>query len=128
MARERRVLRLQQLILEIAAEALQREGQDPRLDLVTFTRVKLVPDLSQATLFWSCLAKEKSREKTERALEGILPLLQRQVAKDLRTRVTPTLAIRFDPTLEKAQRLEDIFQQLAEERGETADEDDPDIG
>jgi ribosome-binding factor A len=118
VAKERRILRLQQLILEIAAEALQRERQDPRLEMVSLTRVKLTPDLLSATLWWSCLAKEKGREKTEAALKGILPLLQREVAKELRIRVTPVLSLKFDPTLERAQRLDDIFQKLRDERGE----------
>lgn len=124
MAKERRILRLQQLILEIAAETLQRESQDPRLEMVSFTRVKLASDLASATLWWSCLAKEKGRERTQAALEGILPLLQREVARELRTRVTPILSLRFDPTLERAQRLDDIFQRLRAERGENLDGDE----
>jgi len=35
----------------------------------------------------------------------------------------PILDLRFDPTLENAQHLDDIFQRLREERGETEDED-----
>ena len=46
MARERRVLRLQQLIQEIVAEALLREVEDPRLEMVTVTRVRLTADLA----------------------------------------------------------------------------------
>jgi ribosome-binding factor A len=127
VAKERRILRLQQLILEIAAEALQRERHDPRLELVSFTRVKLTSDLLSATLWWSCLAKDKGREKTEAALEGIRPLLQREVARELSIRVTPILSLKFDPTLERAQRLDDIFQKLREERGED-EEDAEDAG
>ena len=118
MPNERRVKRLQQLILEVAGETLQREVRDPRMGLVTLTRVKLVSDLSVATVYWSCLEEEGGRRRTEQGLESAVPLVQRRVAEALRTRVTPRLEFRFDPTLEQAQRLETIFHQLREERGE----------
>ena len=124
MAKERRVLRLQQLILEILAETLQREVADPRLRLVTVTRVKLTSDLEHATVYWSCLAKkDEVKKETEEAMTGVLPLLQFRVARELSIRTTPRLEIRFDPSLEQAQRLETIFHKLREERGED-DEDD----
>lgn len=124
MASERRILRLQQLILEVVAETLQREGRNPRLALVSFTRVKLSQDLSKATVSWSCLGTDKGRSKTTTALEGVLPTLRRRVAKAMATRVTPRLELLFDPTLERAQRLETIFHHLAEERGEDEDADE----
>jgi ribosome-binding factor A len=127
MANPRRILRLQQLILEVAAQALQREARDDRLEMVSLTRVKLSADLTHASLWWSCLAHDAQRKKIERALTGILPLIQRRVAEALHTRVTPRLELTFDPTLEKAQRLETIFQHLAEERGEP-EEDEEDTG
>ena len=128
MARERRVLRLQQLILEIVAVALQREAADPRLQLASITRVKLTSDLSHAQVWWSCLAKEPQREKTAQAIEGFLPLLQARVAQQLGTRITPRLELKFDPTLERAQRLESIFHHLQEERGPEEEEGDIEDG
>ena len=124
MANPRRILRLQQLILEVAAETIQREARDPLLELVTITRVKLSADLSHAQVYWSSLGKEEQREKTAKALEGIQPLVQRRVGDGLRIRITPRLTFRFDPSLENAQRLETIFHQLSEERGEDPDEDE----
>lgn len=115
MATERRVLRLQQLILELAAETIQREARDPTLDLVSITRVKLTKDLSGAHVYWSSLDTEKGREKTEAAMEGILPLVQRRVGNGLRIRLTPRLTFQFDPTLEHAQRLNTIFQKIHDE-------------
>ncbi len=124
MPNERRIKRLQQLILEVAGETLQREVRDPRMGLATFTRVQLTKDLSVATLYWSCLEEEGARRRTEQGLTSATPLLQRRVAEALTTRTTPRLELRFDPTLEQAQRLETIFHKLREERGDAVDEDD----
>ena len=121
MPNPRRIKRLEQLILEVVGETVQREVRDPRMGLVTITRVKLVPDLSVATVYWSCLEEEGARRRTAQGIESAVPLLQRRVAGALTTRVTPRLELRFDPTLEQAQRLETIFHRLREERGEEAE-------
>ncbi len=123
MANERRILRLQQLILEVAAETIQREARNPLLDMISITRVKLTSDLSSARVFWSSLDTERGRVKTEAAVLGIQPLVQRRVGDALGIRLTPRLTFEFDPTLQNAQRLETIFHKLAEERGEMDAED-----
>ena len=116
MANPRRIERLQQLMLEVIAETVQRELEDPRIGLVTITRIKLTPDLFSATVFWSTLDEGAKRRTTERGLTDALPLLQRAVATNVRMRITPKLSLRFDDSLERAGRLEGIFQQLREER------------
>ena len=124
MAHPRRILRLQQLILETAATHIQRELGDPRIGLVSITRVKLAPDLTQARLYWSCLGEDADVRKTERGLHDALPSIQRAVAGALHTRVTPRLELQHDDGMVHAQRLETIFEQLRREKGEPAEESD----
>lgn len=112
----RRIQRLQQMILEVAATTVQRELSDPRLGFVTLTHVRLAPDLTQATVFWSCLGTEADKRKCARALSAATPVVQSVVAKAIRTRVTPRLEFRYDPTLIQAERLETIFQKLRDEK------------
>lgn len=125
MARPRRILRLQQLILEVVAETIQKEVRDPRIGLTSITRVRLAPDLTQAEVFWSSLAEGAALRTTARGLEDALPLIQRRVAGALYTRLTPRLTLRHDESLLRAARLETIFHQLASERtdGEEPTED-----
>ncbi len=118
MPTERRIQRLEQLILEVAAETIQREVRDPRMGMTSITRVQLTRDLSHATVYWSSLGTEKARRRVADAVESALPLVQRRVAQAMHTRVTPALTLTFDPSLERAQRLDEIFQHLREERGE----------
>lgn len=126
MANPRRVLRLQQLILEAAASYIQRELQDPRIGLVSVTRVKLAPDLSTAVIGWSQMGSDEQRRTTERGLEDAAPAVQREVARVMQTRTTPRISFRYDDTLERSQALEEIFEKLREERAEEspADEDE----
>lgn len=125
MAKARRILRLQQLILEIVAETIQREVRDPRVGVVSVTRVKLSPDLTAARVYWSALGEEGTIRTTQRGLEDALPMIQRSVASGLRTRVTPRLALQFDDTLAKSARLEEIFHKVHVENRERGLEPDP---
>ncbi|MDF1702305.1 MAG: 30S ribosome-binding factor RbfA [Planctomycetota bacterium] len=118
MANPRRIKRLEKVIQQAAANHAQRELQDPRIGLISITRVKLTPDLSQAILFWSVIGEEAQRRTTERGLQDALPSIQRAIAKSMQTRVTPRCELRYDEGMEHAQRLESIFTKLREERGD----------
>ena len=118
MANPRRIKRLQQLVLQTAANHVQRELEDPRIGLISITRVKLSPDLTQAVLYWSVLGDDAQRRTTERGLENALPSIQRAIAHAMQTRVTPRCELRYDQGMENAQRMEEIFTKLREERGE----------
>lgn len=124
MAHPRRILRLQQLVLEIASETIQQVARDPRIEMVSVTRVQLSPDLTQAVVFWSCLGGEAKSRLVAAGLEQFRPVIQGRVAEELHTRVTPQIEMRFDPGLERAQHLDEIFHRLAEERGEPVEEAD----
>ncbi len=118
MAAPRRVLRLQQLILETVASFVQRELRDPRIGMVSITRVQLAPDLSTARIGWSCLGDESQHRTCERGLEDATGAVQRAIAKTLSTRVTPKIQFKHDGSMEEAQKLEEIFHKLHEERVE----------
>lgn len=124
MAQPRRIKRLQSLIQEVIAETLHQEVSDPRMGMVTVTRIELAPDLTRAKVFWSCLETGGARRTVEAAMESALGLFQRRVAETISTRVTPVLSLQFDETLENAQRLDEIFHKLREERDEDKDSDE----
>lgn len=120
MPQPRRIARLQQLVLEVAAETLQRRLADPRLRLVTLTRVKLAPDLSTVIVYYSALTpNDVERRATARALTGAAPIVQSVVGDAMGTRTTPKLSFRYDATIAQAAHLEGIFERLRAERGET---------
>lgn len=120
MPQPRRIERLQQYILEVAATAVQRDLNDPRIGFVTLTRVKLTPDMAEATVYWSILGTDAQRRTSERALTAATPVIQAKVAKSLATRTTPTLKFQYDPSIAQAAHLDGIFAKLREERGEPA--------
>ena len=127
MADARRIKRLETLILQTVAPLVSQGLRDPRLRMVTVTRIRLSADLSVARVNWSCMGDEADRSKAAHALEHARGVLQGVVAKAMQTRVTPRLHFHYDEALEKALRVTRILEDLARERGEKeADGDDGD--
>jgi len=118
MAPSIKIRKLTRRIKERAGEILLTEINDPRLGFVTVTRVDLSNDLSHCTIFYSVLGDEAQRRTTERAMADARGYVQRRVAEILRTRTTPALDLRFDPSIEGVIRVARILDGIARERDE----------
>ena len=59
----RRTERIAEQIQSEVAKLLRAETTDPRIGLVTITRVDVAPDLSHALVFWSALASDDPAER-----------------------------------------------------------------
>lgn len=126
MAEQRRLKRLENVLLQAVAPLISHGLMDPRLNLVTVTRIRLSADLSTARVNWSCLGKESERTQAMHALEHARGRLQAAVARAMQTRTTPRLEFHYDPSLEKSVRisriLDDLARERAEKEGEAGDE------
>jgi len=113
----RRIKRLEQVILHTVAPAIAGLA-DPRLSMISVTRIRLSPDLAIARVNWSCLGDAADRSKAQHALTDARGRLQVIVAKTLQTRRTPHLEFHFDESMEKAARIAEILGEIATERRE----------
>jgi len=116
VADKRRIKRLETAILETVAPLVAHGLADPRLGMVTVTRVHLAPDLSIAHVNWSTLGGASEESKAAHALEHARGRIQKAVAAALQTRVTPKLVFHYDESLARAQRVTDVLDKLARER------------
>ena len=108
-----------QIRVEIA-ELLARVVQDPGIGFLTITHVKVSADLQQARVYYTTLGDEEARKESRRALERVTPFLRRQIGQRLRLRRVPELQFFFDESVERGDRIEQILQELSEERREQA--------
>lgn len=124
---ERRLRRLESQIKARVAEVLLREVADPRLGLVTITRVELDRELTVCKVWWSVLGDAATRRRNEHMLGHARGFIQREVARVLRTRTVPEVRFRFDESIEGAARMSKLLADLAAERGEPepGDRDEP---
>ena len=110
-----KIKRLREQIRQKVATVLVRDISDPRVTMVTVTRVELTRDLSLAKIYWSSLAEDAQRRTIERGLEDSRAWVQREVAQILSTRTTPTLQWCFDESVRGSARMAEIIQDVREE-------------
>jgi ribosome-binding factor A len=113
---DRRLERLQREILRELSRILQAELNDPRMGLISLTRVKLSADLRVATVFASALGGEPEWRRSYGAIRHALGFIQKTLGGRLSIRHTPELIFRYDKTVEGAVRVHKIIDDLAEER------------
>jgi ribosome-binding factor A len=93
-----------------AASILQSEIKDPRLPLVTCTRVTVTNDLKSAKLYVSVLGDEAQKKRAMKVLEGATGYVRRLLAQRLGLRAAPEVRFVFDPSVEYGIRLEELLQ------------------
>ena len=117
-----RARRLADRIKVIVAEMLERRVKDPRLGFVTVTDVRLTGDNQQATVFYTVLGQgdEDALAGTAAALESAKGLIRSEVARQLGTRITPTLTFVADALPESAAAIEDVLRRAREQDEQVA--------
>ena len=103
------------MIRQVVGEALVGDVRDPRIQLVTITRVEVSPDLSTARVY---VVVHGDQEAKEQALEGLASAagyLRSKVAKALTTRVTPELKFEIDRGVEHAARIDQLLAEIKRE-------------
>ncbi len=113
----------------VLSELLLREISDPRLKNVTVTEVTLDPELMFATVYVNALGDESRQEKVMAGLDRAKGFLRREIGKALRLRNVPELLFRWDVTLERGERMNQLIASLkipAQDEMEVHDDDSDD--
>ncbi|NOZ13454.1 MAG: 30S ribosome-binding factor RbfA [Acidobacteria bacterium] len=79
---------------------LLRSVKDPRLGFITITHVELNPDFRVATVYYTRLGDEGSRDETAELLEELKGSLRKEVGRHLHLRNVPELRFVYDEMLE----------------------------
>lgn len=117
-----RTARVNESMLEVLADELTRMN-DPRLELVTFTGVKVSRDLSHATVFYSTLAATTGgapasfADEAAAALDAASPHLRGVLGRQMRVRQVPRLAFEVDSGIVSGQRIEEILREIHHHEG-----------
>lgn len=91
--------------------------RDPRLAGITITDVKVDRELSYADVYLSAI---EGSERASEALEGFARasgFIRRALAESIELRVFPRLRFHWDPTPERADRIEKLLASLRSEEG-----------
>lgn len=88
-----RARRLAERIKVLAAEALERGVKDPDIGFVTFTDVRVTPDLSHAKIFFTVYGSDEEQQRSIDALERNRGRLRGEIGHRLGIRITPTIEL-----------------------------------
>jgi len=97
------------------SELVSREVHDPGVGFVTFTRVKVSPDLQLARVYYTTMGDEKAQRETAKALKRAAPFLRRQLGQRIRLRRVPEVEFFYDESIAQGDRIERILQELKAE-------------
>jgi len=101
--------RVAQQIQRALSELIRREIRDPRLGMATLTEVRMSPDLSYATVYYSVL--NANPDEAHEVLEGAADLLRGPLGRALGLRHAPELRFVADDLIESGARLSALINQ-----------------
>ena len=96
---------------EILAEEIPRL-KDPRIGFVTVVGVRVTPDLRRARVFYTTMGDERARRATAAALRSARGHLRKVIGDQVRMKVIPDLEFEEDESVQTADRIEQLLQQV----------------
>ena len=118
----RRTERIAGELLAEISRLLREEVTDPRVGVVTLTRVDVAPDLTNAIVFWSALDVAGDRiDEHQAGLDSAATFLRRRIASALPWKRSPELSFRYDPSLALGSRTLSLLHELEPEEAEGND-------
>ncbi len=123
MPTELRMKRINDRVKEVLSVALLTKVEDPRLASVTVTDVKIDRELDFANIYVSALGGSEVKDEVIEALNHARGFLKFEIANEVELRVMPKLRFFWDPTPERAQRLDELLMQIKAEVSQNSAED-----
>ncbi len=119
MSQGNRVRRVEQLVRRIVSEKLIKDIGVYKVErvTVTVTDVEMSPDLRHAKIFFSILADdEEEKQEIFLALKKTKSEVRYILGQEIDLRFVPELQFELDETAEKAARIEELINQIREQR------------
>ncbi len=112
---EKQKARIEDEIMILLSELLLRRVKDPRVKNVSLTRVEASRDYSVAKVFYNVVGGEPGLDEVQRGLESSRKFMRSQIARKLRLRTIPELIFRYDTSLDRAMRIEELIDKIHQE-------------
>ena len=122
MRQYKRAERVGKQMLRDIQSLLEQEFTQNLKVMVTFTDVEVSDDLKYATVYYTVLGEESDKQRVADYFFRIRKRLQGDLGKLLSIKIFPELTFKFDPSVERGMRVEQLLKELADERHERGDE------
>ncbi|MEY4385305.1 MAG: hypothetical protein RLY20_588 [Verrucomicrobiota bacterium] len=108
----RRLDRVNELLKQEIGEIFRREFNIADTGLVSVNAVETAGDLRSAKVFVSVLGKPEQQKRALKAVDEKRVLIQSQIGRTVVLKYTPTLTFVMDDTIEKANRVLQILDEI----------------
>ena len=115
--------RVQEAIRQEVSKILHDEIRDPRLGFLTITGVELTNDLRYARIYFSVLGEDKDKKLALRGLNSAKGYIKGLLGDRIKLRYMPEIEFKIDETLERTQRIYDLFDKIKKEKKDDAGSD-----
>jgi ribosome-binding factor A len=81
------------------------------------TGVEVTADLRHATVLYTAMGDERARKATAAGLRSATAHLRQVIGRQVRLKILPELAFAEDSTMESAQRIDHLIEELHRSEG-----------
>jgi ribosome-binding factor A len=107
-----RLERVAHLLKAEISDVLRERLRDPRIGFVTVTDVEVSKDLRHAKVFVSIYGDKDTQKRSLEGLESATNFVRQELAQRIKLRYIPALIFSFDPSVEHADRVARILNEL----------------
>ncbi|MBT3336765.1 MAG: 30S ribosome-binding factor RbfA [Anaerolineae bacterium] len=115
MPSEIRLQRIADRVKRELSEMLIHEISDPRVQQIYITDVNIDRELAYANIYVSAIEGSERAKEVLSGLESASGFIRRALSQRVKLRSFPHLRFHWDPTLEQADRIEEIFASIRED-------------
>jgi ribosome-binding factor A len=108
--------RLASEIVKETSRILLYEMRDPRKGFVTVTRAKVSDDYRYAKVFVSIMGTPKEKKLAMKGLRHAQGFVQAELSRRIKMRAFPEVHFELDESIEKAFKVTQMIDKLADER------------
>ena len=100
---------------EISEMILLKTIKDPRIGFLTITRVSVSDDCRMARVYFSVMGTPEERDRSLEGLNSAKGYMRKELGRRMRLRYTPDIIFQFDPSIEYAFHIDEVFHRIREE-------------
>jgi ribosome-binding factor A len=104
--------RVADAVKDTVAKIVLTELSDPKIGFVTVTRCHITRDLKNATVFFSIMGDEKTRQQSFEHLQGARGYIRRRLGQMVVFRALPELRFKLDDLLAHEMHINEIISEL----------------
>ena len=94
---------------------INKETNDPRLQKLNITAVKVSDDIGIATVFYTLIGESIEKEKSSidnKVLKKFSGMVRSKLSKTMQIRRVPIIQFRFDESIEYSDNIENLLKNL----------------